>query len=54
MTPTLTQIQPCWVTSSQVAFSTMVAAASQPVVRVRAEVAAPGSHCHTVYAARPA
>ena len=54
MTTTLAQIHPCWVTSSHVALSTMVAAASQPVARVRAEVAARGSHCQTVYAASPA
>ena len=33
MTATLSQIQPCWVTSSQVALSTMEAAAHHPVDR---------------------
>ena len=35
MTTTLTQIQSCWVTSSQAALSTMDAAASQPMARCR-------------------
>ena len=53
MTSTLTHSQPCWVTSSQVAFSTIEAAAHQPARRCRVEVAWDGTHCSTVYAARP-
>ena len=48
MTTTLTQIQPCRVTSSQAALRSMDAAASQPVRRWRSSVAWAGSHCHTV------
>ena len=48
MTRTLTPTQPCWVTRSQVALSTIDAAAHQPIARSRALVACPGSHCRTV------
>ena len=44
MTTTLTQIQSCWVTSSQAALSTMDAAASQPMARCRGSVVWVGSH----------
>ena len=44
MTTTLTQIQPCWVTSSQAALSSMDAAASQPIARCRGSRVWAGSH----------
>ena len=42
MTTTLTQIQPCWVTSSHAALSSIEAAASHPVLRTRSRVALAG------------
>ncbi len=48
MTTTLTQIQPCCVTSNHTALSTIEAAASHPVARVRDRPALRGTNCHTV------
>ena len=53
ITTTLTQSQPCWVTSSQPALSTIDAAAHHPARRCRGAAACDGTHCSTVYAARP-
>ena len=53
MTTTLTQIQSCWVTSSQAALSTMDAAASHPMARCRGSAVWVGSHWNTVKPASP-